>query len=193
MSNQSEQINELAMALSKAQGEIVGAKKDSQNPFFKSNYADLASVWDAIREPLSKNGLAVVQTMEAAVGEETLLHTTLVHSSGQWIRGYAAIKAKDASPQAQGSAITYARRYALAAIVGVAQIDDDANAAQGRTAPVQRSTTYPQSVDTSRTVTSAAGIDFKEPAQAPKANPFQKSLDKIGQNLTPSNIPRPKV
>lgn len=137
--NQSEQINELATALAKAQAQITGALKDSSNPFFKSKYADLASCWDACRKQLTENGLSVVQTTEVlgpANGDMgnwiTVVRTTLAHSSGQWISGVTPVKVKDDGPQAQGSGITYARRYALAAIVGLAQIDDDAEAAQAR-------------------------------------------------------------
>jgi hypothetical protein len=129
---QSEQINELAAALSKAQASITGALKDSANPFFKSKYADLASCWDACRKQLTDNGLAVIQTTDVVDGV-VFVKTTLAHSSGQWIVGALPVKSKDESPQAQGSGITYARRYALAAMVGLAQIDDDAEAAQGRT------------------------------------------------------------
>lgn len=128
---QSEQINELAAALAKAQGEITGALKDSNNPFFKSKYADLASCWDACRKPLSENGLAVIQPTVEKDGTVYVV-TTLAHSSGQWIRGWLPIKTKDDGPQAQGSGLTYARRYALAGIVGLAQVDDDAEAAQAR-------------------------------------------------------------
>lgn len=129
---QSEQINELAAALSKAQASITGALKDSANPFFKSKYADLAACWDACRKQLTDNGLSVIQTTDI-VADTVVVRTTLAHSSGQWISGILPVKAKDDGPQAQGSGITYARRYALAAIVGLAQIDDDAEAAQGRT------------------------------------------------------------
>jgi hypothetical protein len=129
--NQSESIADLAAALSKAQASITGALKDSANPFFKSKYADLASCWDACRKPLTDNGLAVIQTIEAGEGRAVLV-TTLAHSGGEWIKSYCPILTKDDSPQALGSAITYARRYALAAMVGLAQIDDDAEAAQGR-------------------------------------------------------------
>ena len=129
---QSEQINELAAALAKAQASITGALKDSANPFFKSKYADLASCWDACRKQLTDNGLSVIQTTDI-VADTVVVRTTLAHSSGQWISGILPVKAKDDGPQAQGSGITYARRYALAAIVGLAQIDDDAEAAQGRT------------------------------------------------------------
>ena len=131
--NQSESIAALAAALSKAQSAITGALKDSANPFFKSKYADLASCWDACRKQLAANNLAVIQTIYVHwESGQTMLATTLVHSSGEWIRSDLPVLAKDLSPQAQGSGITYARRYALAAIVGLAQIDDDAEAAQGR-------------------------------------------------------------
>ena len=131
MSEQSDQINELTAALSKAQGEITGALKDSSNPFFKSKYADLAACWDACRSQLSKHGLSVIQTTEKT-DTGVCVVTLLAHSSGQWIRGRLHMTPKDASPQGIGSAITYARRYALAGIVGLAQVDDDGNAASGK-------------------------------------------------------------
>ena len=132
--NQSESIAALAAALSKAQASITGALKDSSNPFFKSKYADLASCWDACRKQLADNGLCVIQTTTHS-DAGVMLVTTLAHSSGEWIRGVLPVVTKDAGPQAQGSGLTYARRYALAAIVGLAQIDDDAEAAQARGKP----------------------------------------------------------
>lgn len=127
----SEQIGELAAALAKAQGEIESAVKSQANPFFKSKYADLAEVWKAAREPLSKNTLAVVQLTQG--GPETVsIETVLVHSSGQWIRSELTLKPVKADPQGIGSAITYGRRYAMAAIIGITQEDDDANAASGK-------------------------------------------------------------
>lgn len=131
---QSESIAALAAALSKAQADITGALKDSSNPFFKSKYADLASCWDACRKQLAANGLCVIQTT-THTDAGVMLVTTLAHSSGEWIRGTLPVLTKDNGPQAQGSGITYARRYALAAIVGLAQIDDDAEAAQARGKP----------------------------------------------------------
>lgn len=128
---QSESIGALAAALSKAQADITGALKDSSNPFFKSKYADLASCWDACRKQLAANGLSVMQTTRMTE-QGLMLVTTLAHSSGEWMAGEMPVLTKDSSPQAQGSGITYARRYALAAIVGLAQIDDDAETAQGR-------------------------------------------------------------
>lgn len=131
MSNQSPNINELATALSKAQAEIIGAVKDSANPYFKSSYADLGSVMDAIRAPLTKNGISYTQTTDIREGQLVLI-TTLMHSGGQWISGLYPINPVKADPQSMGSAITYARRYALTAICGVAQIDDDGEAAMAR-------------------------------------------------------------
>jgi len=127
----SEHINELAAALAKAQGEITGALKDSANPFFKSKYADLAACWDACRKPLSENGLAIIQSPEVNA-EGLTLTTLLTHSTGQWIKNIFRILPKDDTPQGVGSALTYARRYALTALVGIAQVDDDGNAASGR-------------------------------------------------------------
>jgi hypothetical protein len=129
--NQSQSIAALAAALAKAQAEISGAVKDSANPFFKSKYADLESVWSACRKPLTDNGLSVIQTT-LPMRQGLMLVTTLAHSSGEWMRGFMPVLSKDNSAQSQGSAITYARRYALAAVAGVYQTDDDAEAAQGR-------------------------------------------------------------
>lgn len=133
---QSESLGKLADALAKAQGQIRGAIKDSENPFFKSSYADLAAVWDACREPLSKNGLSIIQTTDMQ-NNEVLLVTTLVHSSGEFIRGVYPIRPVKPDPQSMGSAVTYARRYALQAMVGIAPEDDDGNAAAGNRAKLK--------------------------------------------------------
>lgn len=120
----SESIDQLAGALAAAQAEMTFAKKDSTNPFLKTKYSDLASVWDAVRAPLSKNGLCVSQM---PTGD--MLVTVLAHKSGQYIASTMPVKTgrNDArnDAQAYGSALTYARRYALSAIVGIAQDDDD--------------------------------------------------------------------
>jgi hypothetical protein len=133
----SEQINELAAALSKAQGEIEGASKARDNTYFKSKYADLASVWDACREPLAKNGLAIIQ-MPRTDGNVVTIETRLVHASGQWVEDAVTAVAKDEGPQAIGSVVTYLRRYSLQSIVGVAPEDDDGNAATNPDAPAKR-------------------------------------------------------
>lgn len=127
----SPEVNELAKALASAQSEIAGAKMDSENPFFKAKYADLASVWEACRKPLTKNGLSIAQsTQDTEHGVKVI--TTLMHSSGQWITGEMTLKPEKQTPQTIGSCISYARRYALAAMVGVAQVDDDAEATKSK-------------------------------------------------------------
>ncbi len=125
----SEQISELMAALAKAQGEMRPAIKDSANPHFRSKFADLASVWDACREPLSRNGLAIVQSVVNRDGEQ-YLETTLGHASGQWISSEMRLPIQKPGPQELGSCLSYCRRYSLAAIVGVYQDDDDGEHAQ---------------------------------------------------------------
>jgi hypothetical protein len=136
MTKKSENINELMAALAKAQGKIISAKKDKQNPFFKSSYADLSSVWDACRQALSENGLAIVQTTQY-IDSKIEIVTTLGHSSGQWIESCMPLITTKMDPQSIGSALTYYRRYALSAMVGVAasEEDDDGNSASGRDEP----------------------------------------------------------
>lgn len=130
MTMMSENINELMGALSKAQGAMDAASKDKTNPFFKSKYADMASVVAACRSALSENGLAVVQTIKKNADATMSLMTTLGHSSGQWIQSEMPIALKKDDPQSMGSALTYYRRYSLSAIVGVVtEEDDDGNAA----------------------------------------------------------------
>ncbi len=132
------QIDQIANALAAAQGEIEAAVKDSENPHFGRMYADLASVWRACRGPLSKHGLAVIQVPTGG-----WLITRLVHRSGQWIEGDFKMTADTdrgrSAVQALGSTITYLRRYALSAMVGVApDDDDDGESAEGRGPPPGR-------------------------------------------------------
>lgn len=129
--NASGSIAKLTDALSKAQGAFDHAKKDVANEFFKSKYADLASVIDAAKKPLADNGLAVIQTTEIE-GDAIVLVTLLSHSSGEWIKGRYPVKPVKNDPQGLGSALTYARRYAFSAITGIASEDDDGNAASGK-------------------------------------------------------------
>jgi hypothetical protein len=127
----SELINELAAALCKAQAEMGGAVKDSSNPFFKSSYADLTSVIKAIKQPFSDNGLSYTQfpvTFEDRIG----VVTRLMHNSGQWLEMDYTLPTVKKDPQASGSAITYARRYALQSIAGIPTADDDAESAMLR-------------------------------------------------------------
>jgi len=146
--NRSLEINELAAALAKAQGKIAGAVRDSQNPFFNSTYADLASVWEVCRGPLSENGLAVVQ-LPSKTNDIVSVENLLMHTSGQFISEILSARLmrqkrinKDGEkitifeptedPQVLGSLISYLRRYGLAALVGIYQVDDDAEGAMAR-------------------------------------------------------------
>ena len=124
----SEATNELAAALAKAQAEITNPAKDAKNPHYKSFYADLAAGIGAIRAPLSKNGIAVMQ-LTRLEGDVLFVDTRLTHSSGQWIQGEFPAIRFPAKPQEVGSAMTYARRYSLFALVGIAGEDDDGEAA----------------------------------------------------------------
>jgi hypothetical protein len=127
--NSSATVKELATALAIVQGQLTFAKKDSKNPFFKSNYADLESVWDACRDLLSANGLAIMQFPGDYVDGNMTLTTVMTHSSGEWVAQNMSLPVSKPDAQGAGSAITYMRRYALAAIVGVVQADDDGNSA----------------------------------------------------------------
>jgi len=129
----SEAINEIAAALAKAQGEIRNPEKDQLNPHFKSKYADLAGGLETIRPTLAKHGLSVVQMTECD-GEIVTLHSRLMHSSGQWVASTYPV-CKLGPHQQMGAAMTYARRYCLFALVGVAGADDEDD---GNTAPTAR-------------------------------------------------------
>lgn len=158
----SEQIDQIAKALSQAQKAIKGAKKDSNNPHYKSRYADLASVWDACREALTAQGLAVVQSAGSVDGQ-LRVSTMLVHTSGQWFADDLLVPVRDAGPQAVGGAITYGRRFSLAAFAGVAPEDDDAESAEGRSKPVEdapvKPKTYDQWVEGAKTIAEEKGVD----------------------------------
>lgn len=129
--NQSESIVKLSAAFAKAQSEMSGAVKDSANPFYKSKYADLVSVIKAIKEPFANHGLSYTQfpiTGDNGIG----VTTRLIHESGEWLESTFTLPMTKLDPQAAGSAITYARRYALQAMAGIPAVDDDAEMAMGR-------------------------------------------------------------
>ncbi len=127
-SNSTPTLEALAAALCLAQSEMPAAKKDSVNPFFRSKYAGLSSIMQAAIPVLSKHGLAVSQFVTHINGESAL-ETILLHTSGQYISSVMPLFLKTNDPQGQGSAITYARRYAFMAAIGmVADEDDDGNA-----------------------------------------------------------------
>ena len=129
---------EFAQAFLKAQKEVLPAKKDTINPHFKKSYADLTSVWDACRAALHGNGISVIQSAEPLIDDGHVvginMQTVLLHESGTFFITSCAVRSKGEGPQDYGGAIAYAKRYGLAAAVGVvAEEDDDANQSQAST------------------------------------------------------------
>ena len=175
-------ISKLAIALLKAQTAITFAKKGADNPFFHSKYADLPTVIDAIKPALNDNGIVFIQLPSRSVDElntsgPQLLHLTtrLMHESGEWIEDTACCPLVKQDPQAYGSAITYLRRYSLAAAVGLYQDDDDANGASG----------HPQAQQTPKTAVSSPVRATPAPIQVPG-----EPLDSAGAGWRDATVPK---
>lgn len=151
---QSDNIGELAKALAAAQGEMSAAAKDATNPHFKTRYADLASIMDACRGPLTKHGLSVVQLPGRGDDGAVTLTTMLMHASGQHIGSTVGARPAQENPQVVGSILTYLRRYALASVVGVVSDDDDGEVASqpARSAPARPAETHRQAHPTATPV-----------------------------------------
>lgn len=134
----SENIGNLAKALAAVQSQLKPAVKDSKNPYFKSSYADLNSVWNACRDLLADNSLSVSQLPGTTADGQPALTTILMHESGEYIADTVILAFTKNDAQGIGSSLTYFRRYALAAVIGiVADDDDDGNAASGQGAAKQ--------------------------------------------------------
>jgi hypothetical protein len=140
MNTQSDNIAELGIALAKAQSQNGTVHKDAKNPFFKSNYASLAQVWETVRPALTANGLSVVQ-LPSQDEKGYYVESMLIHSSGQWIKCRTYMKPVKEDPQGIGSLISYARRYALQSLVMVCPDDDDGELAMGRSSVAPARTT----------------------------------------------------
>lgn len=166
--NKSESIVGLAKALAKAQGEVENASKASINPHFKSKYADLAEVLNTVRPVFSANGLSFVQMPSFSEGV-VMVETMLMHESGEWISETASSPITKQDAQGVGSAITYLRRYSLAAFAGIAQEDDDANASIGSkptyktvAAPLNKAVITPEQVASVREYLVKTGLNEAE-------------------------------
>ena len=129
--NRSEQINELAAALAKFHKEVSNPTKNATNPHFRSQYADLAEVINVSREPLAAAGLSILQ-MICLDDKYVTIETIMLHVSGQFISSVLSVPVSKMDAQGVGSAATYGRRYSWAAMCGLAQQDDDANSAVGK-------------------------------------------------------------
>lgn len=173
----SESIKAIAPALLSAQKEIGSASKDAVNPFFKSKYADLGAVMEACKEALNKNGISVLQPV-AHLAEITTVETILLHESGEFISDTMLVSAKQQNdPQAQGSAITYARRYSLQSMMFIPAEDDDAEKSTPRpaTTPSPRVSDPHQSTSTTVKCPKCSGDmwDNREKKTNPAAPDFK--------------------
>ncbi len=165
---------EFAQALVRVQGSIEGAKKGSVNPHLKNKYADLASCWDACREALQTNGIAVLQfPVDSPAGFVGIRNTLLFGATGELLTETFTVPIKDATnPQAYGSSLTYGRRYALCSSVGICPEDDDGNKAaqQASKAPAQRRQDSPNTASSPVTVSSyLSTFESKTTSDAMKA------------------------
>jgi|GEM_PF-754835 len=182
VADMSPSIGQLAAALAKAQSKINGAAKDSTNPHFNSRYADLASVWDACRDPLSANEIAVIQ-LPKAEGSKVQVTTMLAHSSGEYIRETLSCVARDAGAQAVGSAITYLRRYSLASFAGIAPADDDGESAEGRgeSAQAGRQATTRKAAPRTKAAPAEARVDTSGVAEGWKPARYYGVQERVGK------------
>lgn len=138
----------ISPALVAALAAIGGALKDSKNPHFRNDYASLESVIDSAKPVLAEHELAVLQGPGELHGNALTVTTRIVHTSGEWIESDLQIPLAKADPQAAGSAITYARRYGLMAMLGMPAVDDDAESAHGRdSAPQKAAVVVPSEPD----------------------------------------------
>jgi len=136
--SESKELNKLFEALAKAQLEMEVAKTDSVNPYFKSRYADLASVVKASRPFLAKNGICIIQRAITHPSGDIFLHTRLCHASGQWIESNMQVKPPKNDIQTMGSYLTYLRRYMYAALTGVVASDEDDDGENAMQIPRQK-------------------------------------------------------
>ena len=192
--NKSESITELAKALNKFEGEFTGVRKDSKvkTAQYSFEFASLGTIWDTIRPLLKECGLSVVQgACPDLVEGHLVMETTLIHTSGEWVQFSLPLKPQRDDPQGMGSAITYARRYGLSAMLGiVADEDDDAEGDKKNTAPVQKPTPKPtqstQSVPTETVSTNPqSDLNLPEKDEKIKAYEEQRARDKAeGRDLS---------
>ena len=177
----SESVAKIAPALLAAQKAITFAAKDSLNPHFKSKYADLPCVIDAVKPALNEAGIVFIQSASPSEPGYLAMTTRLMHQSGEWIEDTATLPLPKADPQGYGSASTYARRYGLAAICGLYQDDDDGNAAQKPAtqapAPVPPMTLNDEQIASIEALASEVNV------------PLKKILDKAGVSAL-NEIPR---
>lgn len=168
----SESIKNLTKALLSAQAKMGSAVKGSKNPFFKSNYADLPTVMEVVKEPLNESGILVLQPASFIEGKN-FISTTLIHGeTGEYISANTeVICAKQNDPQAFGAAQTYARRFGLQSMLFIPAEDDDGNYAAGRSAAKPTTQVAPSTVAAAKEVIAVA----KEMTAATAVEPTVKT------------------
>lgn len=155
----SDEIDKVSAALVAAQALMLPLIKDSDNPFFKSKYADLHAVTQACYPALQANGICVIQSAESLGADGINIRTRLLHSSGQFIETDCAIPPAGQDPQKYGSAVTYGRRYGLQAAVGLAATDDDGEAAMNRKGHQEPTKTGPTLEQVLKSIADAATLE----------------------------------
>lgn len=187
---QSGEIDQLTAALNRAQLAMVPAAKDKVNPFYHSKYADLGTVWEALHA-FRTEGIVFTQSPMDSPDGYIVLETQMTHISGQWMRSRLKMRLGKDDPQGAGSAITYARRYALGAMTGlVTEEDDDGNAASSPASTKDFAAKFPEQ---------AAAIQKKlaEPVAPPPATlapagtwvvPFGKSKGQPVTDITDGDL-----
>lgn len=123
----SETLGSFAGALSKAQRGIKNPIKNKYNPYFESKYSDLAACWDACRDPLAENEIAVIQNIESTKPTHVVVSTLLIHSSDEWILSRMAVVPREPHSQSVMATVTYLKRHMLCSMVGIAAEDEDGN------------------------------------------------------------------
>jgi hypothetical protein len=186
-------ISKISAALLLAQKEISGAKKGATNPFFKMKYSDLGSVMEACKDAFNNHGISVIQPIELIDGIN-VVKTILLHESGEYITSSMKVSCKNPeNPQEMGSAITYAKRYALQALAFIPSEDDDGEVA---TKPLRATTEPVKATQTSTSISNIKCSECGKPVPEKSAS-FSKSRYGVEacfdcqKKLTP--IQKPKV
>jgi len=177
----SEALDKFAPAFLKAQMEMDNASKNANNPAFRTKYANLEGVIDAVKPALNANGIAILQSGSPSQSGQLTMTTRLLHTSGQWIEDTAECQLSKNDPQGFGSAMTYLRRYNAAAICGITQEDDDGNAAS------QPSQSFTQGRAQSREPANGNGAAAK--AQQTRAQTLSQVRDHIDAFLQKTSDP----
>jgi hypothetical protein len=184
----SETVKALLPALSKAISDMPDPKRNKKNDHFKNRYADLGAVLDCIAEPLQANGLVLTQTMTS----DDQLVTTVWHcASGEWISSTMALRPEKATPQGMASAITYARRYAIKALFGMSDTDDDGEAASNRGRDTDRNATPPPPPTPSKTPPKSGVQPFavaEEAIAAINSVGNKEALERVGKRIAESRF-----